>query len=132
MRWIGMIAIGMLMACGKPTAPQASDEEAAQRTESASAPSSAPAAPTPASLYAACRDRVEQPETEGECKADGDCAAAGCSQEICTTAAAAKDVTSTCEVRECFQVLDHCGCVQGKCTWSLKDTVPVRTPHALQ
>jgi len=81
------------------------------------------AAATPASMYAACRDRVEQPEADGECKTAADCGVSGCGGELC----AAKShgaIASTCEVRACFSVLDSCGCVEGRCTWSLKAAVP--------
>lgn len=79
---------------------------------------------TVASLYSACRDRVEEPEADGECSSDDDCMATGCSREMCVTTAAAEGIMSTCEDRRCFDVLDACGCVEGRCTWSLKDHVP--------
>lgn len=79
---------------------------------------------TPASLYAECKDRVEQPQTEGECTKDEDCATGGCGQEVCTTAVAAAELMTTCEARLCFQVLDTCGCNDGVCSWSLKDEIP--------
>jgi len=81
------------------------------------------AAATPAAMYAACRERVEQPEAAGECKTAADCGVSGCGGELC----AAKShgaISSTCEVRACFQVLDSCGCVDGRCTWSLKAAIP--------
>ena len=73
----------------------------------------------PAALYAACRDRVEGPEQDGECTTDDDCAAAGCSGEVCLAAARAEGLTTTCEVLPCFAVLDACGCHEGRCTWTL-------------
>jgi len=73
-----------------------------------------------AALYAQCEDRLEQPESEGECSSDADCAPAGCSGERCITKAAAKDLMGTCEMLPCFQVVDTCGCVEGRCRWSLK------------
>ncbi|MBW2255419.1 MAG: eight-cysteine-cluster domain-containing protein, partial [Deltaproteobacteria bacterium] len=61
-------------------------------------------------------------EADGECNSDADCASTGCGREVCTTATA--DVMTTCEIRQCFSILDSCGCVKGRCTWSLKDEVP--------
>ncbi|MFT7520904.1 MAG: hypothetical protein ACI9MC_003055, partial [Kiritimatiellia bacterium] len=47
-----------------------------------------------AELYAQCHDRLEFPESAGECSADADCTKAGCSQEICTTPAASAGMMS--------------------------------------
>jgi eight-cysteine-cluster-containing protein len=79
---------------------------------------------TPQELYAECKDRVEGPETAGECKTDADCARAGCGQEVCTTGKMAAEVMTTCEMRLCFDVLDTCGCHDGVCSWALKAEVP--------
>lgn len=87
-------------------------------------PDAARQAPTPASLYAECEQRVENPQAAGECTADADCAKAGCGSEVCTTMAAAAQVMTTCEDKLCFKVLDTCGCHDGQCTWTLKDEVP--------
>lgn len=76
----------------------------------------------PQSLYAGCKARVEGQETDGECSTDADCARAGCSREVCLPAAQAANVSTTCDVQPCFAVLDHCGCVAGRCSWSLKST----------
>jgi len=84
----------------------------------------APAGPTPASLYAECRDRVEGPQEEGECSGDADCSSTGCSKEMCVTAAEAPDMMTTCEALPCFQILDTCGCREGVCAWTLKEAVP--------
>jgi len=114
-------------------------EPAAVEPEPATAAPEPPAAPpaettpkpagtrTPGALYEQCRDRVEQPEADGECSGDADCVATGCGREVCTTAAHA-DLTTTCEIRQCFSVLQSCGCVKGRCTWSLKDEVPPMKP----
>jgi len=83
-------------------------------------------APTPASLYAECQQRVEGKQAEGECEKDEDCKTAGCGQEVCVTAANAADVMTTCEAKLCFKVLDSCGCHDGQCTWTLKDEVPAQ------
>jgi eight-cysteine-cluster-containing protein len=93
---------------------------------------------TGAELYGSCRERVEGRETEGECAADSDCVAAGCSGEICLAQEAAKGLMGTCEVLPCFQALDACGCVEGMCRWSIKEgpfsrgpsnMLPVRLPQ---
>ena len=80
---------------------------------------------SPAGVYAQCVDRVELPEQDGECKSDADCGSGGCSGEMCV-ARSLGAITSTCEVRACFGVLDTCGCVEGKCQWSLKAAAPPR------
>lgn len=91
----------------------------------AAAPPEAPEdALSPASLYAECRDRVEGREKDGECATDADCAKAGCSSEVCVTATLAPEVMTTCEARPCFAVLDTCGCVEGRCSWSLAQELP--------
>lgn len=116
--------------------PVASDAATAP-LDAASAPSdatptSAPSAASPVSvsardLYGACRERVEGRETAGECATDADCSRAGCSQEVCVSAAAAGSVITTCERTPCLTVLDTCGCVEGVCSWSLKEpAVPLR------
>ena len=78
----------------------------------------------PVGMYQRCHDRVELPEADGECKADADCTRAGCSAELCVTQASAADRSSTCEVLPCFNVLEACGCVAGRCQWSLRDGAP--------
>jgi eight-cysteine-cluster-containing protein len=84
---------------------------------------SAPAA-TPRELYGSCEARVEQPEVPGECSSDTDCVRGGCSSEVCTSRQGAADVMTTCEILPCFDVLDACACVDGRCRWSLKPTIP--------
>lgn len=110
----------------EPESPEAVDEGAGAATT--------PAAPHPvrlgkdpsatptdaAALYAECEGRVEQPESDGECTTDADCVKAGCSSERCITAASAEGLMGTCEVLPCFEVLDSCGCQEGRCRWSLK------------
>ena len=73
----------------------------------------------PEELYAECEDRVEAPEREAECTTDDDCMTSGCSGETCTTQDDAGELVSACEVLECFEVLDECGCQQGRCRWSI-------------
>ncbi len=81
-----------------------------------------PAAPlTAEALYGSCRARVEGPEAAGECSSDEDCTKTGCSGEVCTTRDKAAGMMTTCEVLPCFQVLDTCGCVEGICSWALKE-----------
>jgi eight-cysteine-cluster-containing protein len=106
--------------------PAAAQEPAEVPTADAGSPPSAKTgASTAAELYGSCRERVERPEADGECSSDADCVASGCSQELCTsTAAAAEGLMSTCEMRPCFKVLDACGCVEGHCRWSLKELAP--------
>ena len=84
-----------------------------------------------ASLYTECLDRVEGTDRAGECVADSDCKAAGCSGEVCVNAVDACGIMTTCEVLPCFQVLESCGCVfpsssdagapkeGGVCQWTL-------------
>lgn len=75
----------------------------------------------PAELYAACKTRVEGADRAGECASDADCKRAGCSQEMCISAAEAREgVMSTCEVRPCFEVLEACGCNEGVCSWTVE------------
>ena len=86
----------------------------------------------PDALYQQCRERVEGVEADGECTTDADCATGGCSQEICATPKALEGIMSTCEARPCFQVLDACGCNEGRCTWSVKaDARPAPGPFTL-
>lgn len=68
-------------------------------------------------LYQECLDRVEGPSQDGECTTDADCVRAGCSGEACVPDGT--DLMTTCEIRLCFQALDSCGCVDGRCSWSL-------------
>jgi eight-cysteine-cluster-containing protein len=81
--------------------------------------------PSPEELYAMCEARVEEPRVDGECTTDDDCATAGCAGEVCTTKSAATDVMTTCENKICFSILDTCGCVDGQCSWSILDAVPL-------
>jgi eight-cysteine-cluster-containing protein len=124
-----MLPLLLALACRHEPAPAAPPSsvvaEAPAAVEPPPAPSSAFAeGATPASVFAGCRDRMELPEVAGECKADADCATAGCGSEVCTSTASAKDVMTTCEVLPCFQVVDACGCHEGKCSWTLDDALP--------
>lgn len=96
----------------------------------AGSPTLPPVVPA-ATLYAQCRDRVEGVGAPGECTTDADCARAGCSQEVCVTRAAAAEVMTTCEVLPCFRVLDACGCHDGTCSWTIKETALVPAPLTL-
>ena len=93
-------------------------------------PPPAPAMQTPQELYTACQERVEGTEAAGECKADGDCAKAGCGSEVCVSTAEKANVMTTCEDKPCFKVLDACGCHDGKCTWTVKAEMPAPAPGA--
>lgn len=134
-----------LVACGEPEAPApladapsaeapavvppaAEPPPAEEPPGQATLPSTEAAAPgalvgaTTDPLDPQCRARVEGPEQQGECQADADCARGGCSGEICATPAALADLMSTCEELACFQLLDTCGCIEGRCAWTLKST----------
>ncbi len=143
---ITILLLALASACGQPEpgaeggeAPvehrveaPAPPAEAPEPSEAAPEPvNDTPVPPSPQELYEACRDRVEQPQVDGECETDADCVRAGCSQEICTSTEAAADVMSTCEMRPCFEILDACGCVDGRCTWSIKDARPAREGRPL-
>jgi eight-cysteine-cluster-containing protein len=67
-----------------------------------------------------------EPLPEAECTTDVDCAPAGCSGQVCTTAAKAPSIITTCEMREEYVCLKQtsCGCNAGKCSW--KDTPEYR------
>jgi eight-cysteine-cluster-containing protein len=129
-----LLVVAILAAgCGRPGARPQVPEASGVAEASAPAPASEPEpipAPTPASLYAECKDRVEGVGAPGECASDADCQKAGCGAEVCTTVAAAKDVTTTCENKPCFAVLDTCGCHEGQCTWTLKAEIPTPAPGA--
>ena len=112
--------IWLLLACGtnasEPvTGPAAQPVPVSQPTP----PALRAAILTPASIYGACRERVEGEESPGECTADADCAKAGCSSEVCVPKAKAGEVMTACDVQDCFSVLDTCGCREGLCTWTL-------------
>jgi eight-cysteine-cluster-containing protein len=113
-------ALTLLLAafgCGRERAPAVPVPVPAP----ALAPAPAPAGETsPAALYASCEPYVEGPQSDGECRADGDCARAGCGLVVCTTATSATDLMTTCEDRPCYAVLDTCGCHDGRCTWTVR------------
>lgn len=57
--------------------------------------------------------------TGGACASDDDCVRAGCSKQVCQSAAEARKVT-TCEFRECYDPARYslsCKCVDGGCGW---------------
>ena len=56
---------------------------------------------------------------DAECATDADCAAAGCSGQLCVKAEDAQGIITTCEFREEYSCLREtsCGCIQGKCSW---------------
>jgi len=58
-------------------------------------------------------------ETGSECTTDKDCRTAGCSGQICTTAANARGIFTTCEYKEEYDCLKKtsCSCVDGYCKW---------------
>lgn len=133
--WRGVVLV-LAVACGGSTrAPEASvppvpvdapSEAPSDAPDVPDPPPDGPATlPTPEKLYEMCEARVEGPSMEGECTTDADCATAGCAGEVCTTTAASADVMTTCEAKLCFKILDTCGCVDGQCSWSLKDSLPV-------
>jgi len=93
--------------------------EASTDAEAAATPDEIPATSNASALFEECRTRVEGREKDGECQSDDDCSRAGCSSEVCVTTSLAAEVMTTCEVLPCFAVLDTCGCVEGRCSWSL-------------
>jgi len=83
--------------------------------------SSDPAPTSGAARYAECKERVELPESGGECAVDDDCAPGGCNLTVCTTTAAVQEgLMTSCDVEPCAEILKECGCVSGRCQWSLK------------
>ncbi|MBI2140860.1 eight-cysteine-cluster domain-containing protein [Candidatus Woesearchaeota archaeon] len=58
-------------------------------------------------------------QLQPECSTDSDCGVGGCSGQVCTTAAEAEGLITTCEYRaeyDCLK-LTSCGCVEGRCGW---------------
>jgi eight-cysteine-cluster-containing protein len=56
--------------------------------------------------------------TYTECASDEDCAAGGCSGQICE--ASDEGTVTTCEYRDCYNAAQYgleCGCYGGKCQW---------------
>ena len=115
-----------LAACGGNGKKETTEPPMPHTPPPIPAPPTPPPVPvqTPAELYASCKDRMELPQADAECKADSDCATAGCGGEVCTTATAKADVMTACEEKVCFKVVDTCGCHEGHCTWTLLDKVP--------
>ena len=54
-----------------------------------------------------------------ECNTNADCAAGGCSSQVCTTKELAPSIITTCEYRSEYACLGlaGCGCIQNKCQW---------------
>ena len=107
----------------------ACDRGPATAGEPVPAPVVTPAiAPPPPPTEIGCQDRVEGASSPGECAVDADCARAGCSQEVCVSAKAAGDISTTCERLPCFTALDACGCHDGICSWTTKaPALPLRS-----
>ncbi|MBI2173277.1 MAG: eight-cysteine-cluster domain-containing protein [Candidatus Aenigmarchaeota archaeon] len=63
---------------------------------------------------------TKEPPDVIECTTNADCATAGCSSQICTTAANAPNIITTCELRDEYACLAKtaCGCNAGKCSWA--------------
>jgi eight-cysteine-cluster-containing protein len=127
MRYLSLVCL--LVACGgngKKSDAGKDPEPVPTAPTPAPAPAPAPApTQTPQELYASCQDHLEGAQADGECKTDADCGVGGCGKEICTTAAkAAEGVMGACVEMPCYKVVDSCGCHEGKCTWTLKATVP--------
>jgi len=55
-----------------------------------------------------------------ECSSDSDCAAAGCSSQLCVGADKASGIITTCEYKEEYSCLKltSCGCINNKCSWN--------------
>jgi len=118
-----------LMACGTsgddPDGPSTDQPSTDQPQPPPPEPEPEPdGLPSPKELYAQCEERVEQPQADGECDNDADCARAGCASEVCTTTASAEEITTTCEDKLCFKILDTCGCVEGVCAWKILEELP--------
>jgi len=63
------------------------------------------------------------PTAPSGCVTDQDCMAGGCSGQVCTTAANARNIITTCEWSseyDCLR-LTSCGCVNGTCAWRNTD-----------
>lgn len=84
------------------------------------------AAVVAAALISGCKAQTEPPkqpeqpqENATECASGSDCGVGGCSGQVCTTAAEASGIITTCEYRAeygCLK-LTSCGCADGKCGW---------------
>jgi len=138
MRTAAIFPFVLALCVGCAKTPTVSEDQAVESTQAAetverSAPVEAsegkmlirPTQPIvvddPVKAYEECKTRVEGVSTEGECAADTDCVATGCSKELCVSKVAAADgLVSPCEVLPCFAVLDTCGCQEGACVWSVK------------
>lgn len=121
-----MIAVLLLFACAHPTphngTPPTGQPLVLGEADANGNPTTlAPAVTDPKALYEGCKARVEGEEKDGECKENADCAVAGCSKEVCVTATAAPSINTLCDQQACFAVLNQCGCVAGRCSWSLKN-----------
>jgi eight-cysteine-cluster-containing protein len=58
--------------------------------------------------------------TGSTCSSDQDCVRAGCSKQVCQSAAEPGKMT-TCEFRECYDPVRYglsCACVNGGCGWA--------------
>jgi len=121
--WV--LAVG-LVACGGADTPEPETDGPPVEEPPPPPPEPEPEVklPSPDELYAMCVDRVEKPQADAECTSDADCAKGGCGGEVCTTKEAVDGLTTTCEDKLCFKVLDTCGCVEGVCSWSLLDELP--------
>lgn len=126
-------ALALLVSCRTASPPALSPEPGspAASTRGLPVPSEAAGPLDPAAAYQACRERVEGPEQEGECKVDADCRVGGCSGEICAASGALDGWMSTCEILPCFQVLQSCGCQAGRCSWTVGAPDPSRRLPAI-
>ncbi len=122
---MGRMSIGMflvLAGCG-------GDDRAA--IEAKTAPDQVVEQPRPperpGDLYAACRERVEGPESPQECAEASDCKTTGCSGELCVPVGLEEQLT-TCDVLPCYSVLDKCGCTEGFCRWSVRSVGKLTEP----
>lgn len=139
-----LLSFGCRTASAPPPIAEAPTPASAEVPAAPPAPAAPTALPAPAAqplqevdvdaLYAQCRERVEGPEADGECSTDADCRTGGCSGEVCATVAAVEGLMGTCEVLPCFSILKECGCVEGRCSWSVgppqprADTPPIVLP----
>ncbi len=115
---------GPLAEVGEAEIPEATEAEPEQP------PSDLPVdQPTPRMLYDQCHARLEGAQQEGECSVDADCGTAGCSQEVCVPTSKKGDIMTTCEILPCFNAVELCGCHEGQCTWSVKESMELMLPR---
>jgi eight-cysteine-cluster-containing protein len=67
--------------------------------------------------------------TFASCSSDSDCAAGGCSGQICERKG--EGTITTCEFRECYSASNYglsCQCIEDKCQWGYQNRTPFLNP----